>query len=301
MVDRIEPGAGSGNRWIVAAVDGSAISYRAVEWAAVDAELHGCALHIITSYAVPTGYGLGAGLGSSEMDWLRGDGERVLNEAARFARAAVPGNTVAITTELTFDLIIPTLLARSRTARMVVVGNRGRGAIRRAVLGSVSTALTRHAHCPVAVVHGDSETDAISAGKPVVVGIDGTENSVPAIEIAFGEASRRKVGLVAVHAWSDISGYDMPVPGWDTTRETQELALAESMAGWSERYPEVAVERIVVCNSPVRSLLEQSEGAQLLVVGSHGRGGFAGMVLGSTSTALLHSAECPVIVVRERD
>ncbi|RDI55281.1 universal stress protein [Nocardia mexicana] len=282
---------------IVVGADGSEIALQAVVWAAVEAALHRCALHIITSFGVDPRPGMASILAANEQQWLREDGERVLAEAASIARHAVPDTEVVITTELTFDLIIPTLLERSMEARMIVVGSRGRGAIRRALLGSVSTAVSRHAHCPVAVVHGDAAADAAWGRKPVVVGVDGTANSVPAIELAFGEASQRKVGLVAVHAWSDMSGYDMPIVGWEGIRETEQVLLAESLAGWTERFPDVAVERVVVCDSPTRALLARSEEAQLLIVGSHGRGGFPGMVLGSTSTALLHLAHCPTLVV----
>ncbi|RDI55250.1 universal stress protein [Nocardia mexicana] len=300
MVDSETPRIDPVDAPILVAVDGSAISYQAVAWAAVDAELRRCPLHLITSSAFPTGYGFGAALGESEVEWLREDARRILTEASRIAHDAVPGDTISVTTELTFDLIIPTMIDRSRTARMIVVGNRGRGAIGRAVLGSVSTALSRHARCPVAVVHGSSQADAVSARKPIVVGVDGSSNSMPAVELAFEEASRRKVALIAVHAWSDTTGYDLPVHGWEEIRTSEEIQLAESLAGFGERYPDVPVERIVVCDRPVRSILDYADGAQLVVLGSHGRGGFAGMMLGSTSTAVLHAAECPVIVVRER-
>ncbi|BCK56041.1 universal stress protein [Nocardia wallacei] len=282
---------------IVVGADGSEIALQAVVWAAVEAALHRCALHVITSFGVAPHPGLTSMLAANEQQWLRADGERVLAEAASVARHATPDADVAITTELTFDMIIPTLLERSARARMVVVGSRGRGALRRMLLGSVSTAITRHARCPVAVVHGDAAADAGWSGKPVVVGVDGTAHSVPAVAAAFAEASQRKAGLVAVHAWSDMSGYDLPVVGWDGIRETEQVLLAESLAGWAEQFPDVPVERVVVCDSPVRALLAHAEDAQLLVVGSHGRGGFPGMVLGSTSTALLHLAQCPTIVV----
>ena len=286
---------------IVAAVDGSAISYHAAGWAAVDAALHGCPLHLVISVAVPPGWGPGAIMTDTDTDLLRGEGERVLTEARRVARAAAPGESIEITSEVTWDPIIPDLIERSRTARMMVVGSRGLGALRRGILGSVSTAVTRHAHCPVAVVHTMSGTDPVSAHRPVLVGIDGSANSMPALDIAFEEASRRKVGLVALHAWSDATGLDLPVAaiaGWDELREPENVVLAESLAGYHERYPDVPVQRIVVRDRPVRALLDESANAQLVVVGSHGRGGFTGMLLGSTSTALLHSVDCPIIVTR---
>ena len=132
----------------------------------------------------------------------------------------------------------------------------------------------------------------------VLVGVDCSPNSVPAIEVAFDEASRRKVELVAVHAFSDASELDLPAFGWEMGRQSAEADLAEALAGHAEQYPDVPVRRIVVANRPVRTLVDESASAQLLVVGSHGRGGFSSMLLGSTSNALLHSVEIPTIVVR---
>ncbi|MEV6562071.1 universal stress protein [Nocardia sp. NPDC051756] len=285
---------------ILAAVDGSVSSYQAVAWAAVEAGLHHCRLHLLTSMGIDTGYGPGMALGTADLDWLRKDSERTLAEATRIARTAAPGDDPRISTEVSAEPIIPTLIERSAHARMLVVGSRGMGAFRRGMLGSVSTATTHHAHCPVAVIHGDSAIDAVSATRPILVGVDGTGNSVAALDLAFEEASRRKVGLTALHAWSDVSGLDVPVAGWDGAEESAQATLAEALAGHAERYPDVPVRRIVVANRPVRSLLDESANAQLVVVGSHGRGGFQSMVLGSTSNALLHSVEVPMIVVRER-
>ncbi|MEV5837624.1 universal stress protein [Nocardia sp. NPDC052112] len=283
---------------ILVAVDGSASSYQAAAWAAVEAALHHRRLHILTSMAIPTAYGPGAQLTEDDIEWLRRDGERIVTEATRVARTAAPGADLVITTEVMFELVPATLIERSAHARMLVVGSRGIGAFQRGLLGSVSTAVTHHAHCPVAVIHGMSAIDAVSATQPVLVGVDGSANSLPAVEIAFEEASRRKVDLIALHAWSDTSGIELPGPGWDAAHDVAEALLSESLAGFGERYPDVAVHRITVADRPVRALLDQSGNAQLVVVGSHGRGGFMSMLLGSTSNALLHSVEVPMIVVR---
>ncbi|MET8428522.1 universal stress protein [Nocardia sp. NPDC004860] len=300
MSEISETPGGELNPPVVVATDGSAVSYRAVAWAAVDAGLHGAPLEIITSVAVPGGWGPGAMLTNTDTDWLRLDGERVVTEASRVARTAAVGDGLSIRTDITFDTAIPSLIERSRHARLLVVGSRGHGAIRRGLLGSVSTAVTRHAHCPIAIVHSTAAIDPVSAEKPVLVGVDGTPNSVPALRLAFEEASRRKVGLDALHAWSDTNRDGLPLPGWDAVRDRETELLAERLAGFGERYPDVEVRRILVRDRPIQSLLEAAENAQLLVVGSHGRGGFAGMLLGSTSNALLHSVECPMIVVPTR-
>ncbi|MGV9818681.1 universal stress protein [Nocardia xishanensis] len=288
------------DRPVLVAVDGSASSYQAAAWAAVDAVTHGTRLHVLTSVALIGGIGPAMSLPEAEMTWLRTDGERVVTEAARIAREAVQGAELELTTEVTFDLPIPTLIELSKTLRTVVVGSRGLGAFQRGVLGSVSTAVARHAHCPVAVVHDRSATDAVSLTKPILVGVDGSENSVPAVRYAFDQAARRKVELVALHAWRDTSSIDLPAPEWDSIRETERATLAERLAGFGEEYPDVTVRRIVVSDRPVRALLEASADAQLVVVGSHGRGGFSGMLLGSTSNALLHAVECPIVVLRQR-
>lgn len=285
---------------IIAAVDGSEISYQAVAWAAAEAESHRWPLHIVLAYGAALGRETRTSLGAAEKAAMRAEAERVLAEAARVARHTVTDPDLAVTTEAIDDLVLPTLIERSQRARMMVVGNRGRGAIRRAVLGSVSTGLSRYAHCPVAVVHGRSETDPGAASKPVVVGVDGTDNSLPAVRMAFEEAAHRQVPLMAVHAWSDSSGFDLEVVGWETIHKTEEVLLSEGLAGLAEEFPDVKVERYIAQDTPVRALLQHADGAQLLVVGSHGRSGFAGVVLGSVSTALLHSAECPVLVVRSQ-
>ncbi|WP_324194559.1 universal stress protein [Nocardia blacklockiae] len=284
---------------IVVAVDGSAESYHAAAWGAADAACHDGRLHLVTSVAGVLEAGVAADSNDEFLHRLQTDADRILGEARRLARAAVPGVAPAISTAVIREPIIPYLLERSRRSRIVAVGSRGRGALRRGLLGSVSTAVTRHAHCPVAVVRANSATDSRSARKPVLVGIDGSENSVPAVEFAFEEASRRKVGLVALHAWSDASaGLDAAIMGWDTIRGTEDAVLAERLAGYRERFPDVAVRRILVWDKAARSLLDESDDAQLVVVGSHGRGGFAGMLLGSTSSALLQSVDCPIVIVR---
>ncbi|MGO4617156.1 universal stress protein [Nocardia sp. 2YAB30] len=144
---------------MIAAVDGSASSYQAVAWAAVEAALHRRKLHILTSMALPGGFGPAMALSESDIECKRRDGDRIVTEASRIARAAVPGVELELTTEVSFDLPVPTLIARSEQVKMLVVGSsRGLSAFHRSPLGSVSAAVTRHAHCPVVVIHSRSST-----------------------------------------------------------------------------------------------------------------------------------------------
>ena len=283
-------------RPVVAAVDGSPTSYQAAAWAAGEAALHRRALHILTA-ALPTRPGRALTATEADLERSRVHAERVVGEAARVARDAGAGG-LAITTEVSFEAVVPLLIERSVTAGTLVVGSHGSGGLHPGLLGSVATAVTSHARCPVAVIHGITAADPVSAARPVLVGVDGTANSAPAVELAFEEASRRRVDLVALHAFSDIDG---PLTlGREMTIEAAEAELSEALAGCGERYPDVAVRTIVVANRAVRSLLRESMTAQLLVVGSHGRGGFPGMLLGSTSAALLRAVQVPMIVVRAR-
>jgi nucleotide-binding universal stress UspA family protein len=207
------------------------------------------------------------------------------------------GDHPEFTSELFFGGPVPTLVDLSKEAQMVVVGCHGRTGKHRRLLGSVSTGLIHHAHGPVAVVHDESPLSQ-QPYRPVLVGIDGSRASELAIEIAFEEASGRGADLVALHVWNDadmstVFGIDASV-----VQTAAEKALAESLAGWQERYPEVTVHRVVEFERPVRHILTQSERAQLVVLGSHGRGGFAGMLLGSVSTAIAQEARVPVIIAR---
>ncbi|MFE5289983.1 universal stress protein [Nocardia sp. NPDC056611] len=290
--------AGDDDLGVVVGTDGSEISYQAVAWAAGEADMRGCRLHIVTSYANPIVPGA-MELEPGDLRDLRVQGQRVLADAARIARHTVPGESLHISTELIFDDVTTALLERSRRAQVLVVGNRGLGAVRRAVLGSVSSVVARQSHCPAAIVHGVSETEPESVPKPVVVGVDGSPNSEPAIEFGFAEASRRKVDLIAVHAWNDTTGFDAPVLGWESIHRTEDVLLGAALAGYAARYPEVTVHRVLAWDTPARVLLHHAESAQLVVVGSHGRSGITGILLGSVSTALLHTAPCPVVVVRQ--
>jgi len=137
------------------------------------------------------------------------------------------------------------------------------------------------------------------AQAPVLVGIDGSPASALATAIAFDEASRRHVGLIALHAWSDREIFELPGLDWSAVKAEEERLLAEGLAGWQQRYPDVTVDRLLVCDRPARVLVETSEAAQLVVVGSHGRGGFTGMLLGSVSNAVVQSVRMPVIVARQ--
>ncbi len=287
---------------IVVGVDGSAASNAAVCWAAREAAMRHVRLTLVhmVNAAVPTWPEMPLAPGIAV--WQEEDGRQVLEQAVKIADGVLSTDPrIAIKSELRCSPPVPTLVDLSEEAEMVVVGSYGRGAVGRVLLGSVSSGVVRRASCPVAVIRDEDPSmphPADPEQAPVVVGIDGSPASELATAIAFDEASRRGVELNAVHAWSDIEVVDLPGLDWSAVRSEAERALAERLAGRQERYPDVTVHRLVVCDRPARQLIKQSRSAQLVVLGSHGRGGFTGMLLGSVSNAVVHSIRTPVIVAR---
>jgi nucleotide-binding universal stress UspA family protein len=291
---------------IVVGVDGSPSSTMAVRWAAREAGMRNVPLSLIHVIDTPPS-GLLA-LGGAALppptetgDWQKTEGANIISAAVRVAEdSAQNGERPQLETEVFFAATVPALVDLSKDAQMIVVGDRGHSMLRRALLGSVSTGLIHHAHCPVAVIHDGTPSSAPEPSQlPVLVGIDGSPASELATAIAFDEASRRGVELIALHAWRDKGMSYTPSIQWSGQRAAGEEALAERLAGSRQRYPDVVVHLRVVLDRAAEHLLDDAASSQLVVVGSHGRGGFAGMLLGSVSRAVAEAAHVPVIVARQ--
>lgn len=288
---------------VVVAVDGSDASKQAVRWAANTANKRGVPLRLASSYTMPQFlYAEGMVPPQELFDDLQAEALEKVEEARGIAHEVAPeikiGHTIAEGSP------IDMLLEMSTDVTMIVMGSRGLGGLSGMVMGSVSGAVVSHAKCPVVVVREDSAVDENTKYGPVVVGVDGSEVSQRATEMAFAEADARNCELIAVHTWMDmqvqasLAGLAAAQQQWDEVEHQQTDMLIDRLAPLVEQYPNVHVKKLITRDRPVRALTEASEGAQLLVVGSHGRGGFKGMLLGSTSRALLQSAPCPMMVVR---
>lgn len=289
---------------VVVGVDDSEGSLTAVRWAAEFAAQRGRELRIVhgmglagTSLMPGGSYAVTA---RDVLDAVRIAGTAMIERAEQTARTTAPA--LHTSSELAADSPAGVLIDHSANAYAVVVGATG-SAGTFAHLGSTLLAVTAHAQGLVIVVRADPDADAtMRTSGPVVVGIDGGPISEAAIGAAFTEATERRADLLAVHVWND----------WDFGRyagrsalrtldvvlaESEHAILAERLAGWQEKYPDVTVVRQSFVSGPAEHLLELSKSAQLLVVGSHGRGGFTGMLLGSTANSLVQHAHCPVMVV----
>jgi nucleotide-binding universal stress UspA family protein len=282
---------------VVVGVDGSPSSESAVRWAVSEAQRTGQPLHVIHALENEVVLSDKHPLGTKEAP---ASNDPILSAAMDLVRTTAP--ELETTPHSVTGFAPTTLLAASRLAGIVILASHGRRAIPTALLGSVSHQVAIHSSCPVVIVRESSTLSVVGSGR-VVVGIDGSEASQPAVGYAFDYAASTGSSLTAVHTWwwEPLEGVSLGEPwigDWTQIANQEAELVSEVLAGWSARYPDVTVHSHVVRGDPVVELLDQSRGAKLLVVGSRGRGGFIGLMLGSVSRRLLKRASCPVAVVR---
>src|SRR4051812_20812262 len=287
---------------VVIGVDGSPGSRNAVRWGVALAARRHTPVRLIRAFdPAPSDIRVG---GAGEVGVLSGCFDHVREQLdATFESARLMHPDLTITPELIDDSAAAALIDASRDADTVVIGAHGVRGFSNLVAGSTTMNTASHAHCPV-VTMPNAEAQAFT-GTGVVVGVDGSEISERAIAHAFREADDTGQKLTAVHAWIDpltptAMGTTIPVLyDHETYSVEQDILLAEYLAGWSERYPDVAVTRQVINGQPVQALAKAAHCAQLLVVGCRGRGRLRSVLLGSVSHGVLHLADCPVAVVHD--
>lgn len=295
MTDNLQPG-----KPVVVGIDGSEHSLAAADLAADEAALRRLPLEILHGLVAPV-VARPAGIPpdlppvapAPELDDapVREWAEQLLREAADRVRARHP--ELPMVTRLRDGYPAWILTDASRQASLLVVGHRGAGGFAELLAGSVGIQVANHSACPVIVVRGQP-----AAGSPVVVGVDGSEGSRHAAEFALAAADAYQVPLVALYAWPLDAAWPPALAQAGYPPPSTPDLVTETLAGLTDRFPQVPVHPEVRQHTPAHeALVAASKDARLVVVGSRGRGGFRGLLLGSVSQALIHHAQCPVAVV----
>lgn len=294
MGDRTASRGEQVRRNVVVGVDGSENALRAVRWGAAEAGRRRIPLRLVAAFAWPIEHGaVRPGSDERHRDLLLDQARHDLVGAALVAHREVAH--LEVDQQLTVGHPLSVLDEEADHAHVVVIGDRGQSRVDGLLAGSVAVALAVRASSPVVVVRGP-ERD--TAGLPVLVGVDGADEA--AIGFAFEAASTRGVELIVLHTWSEwkLDPVVAPMLDWPAIEVDEQQLLSDRLAGWAQKFPDTPVVRVLTRDRPAHSLLVQAAAAQLLVVGSRGRGPLSGLVLGSVSHALLHRSPCPVAIVR---
>jgi nucleotide-binding universal stress UspA family protein len=287
-------------RPVVVGVDGSEPSLAAADLAAAEAARRELPLELVHAYLLPMPMRTAAAtpdiapmVPSGEVEAgdavLRDHAQRLLHAAAGRVRAAYPD--LPMTSRLRDGRPAEVLTEASRQASIVVVGHRGTGGFAGLLTGSVAIQLANHAATPVIVVRGERRDTG-----PVVVGVDGSEGARRAAAFAVEQAAVHKTAVIALYAADGATEPALAQMGQPPPEVPAEVT--ETLAVATGEYPWVVVESQVRTGRPAHELLvEASANARLVVVGSRGRGGFRGLLLGSISQALINHAHCPIAVV----
>lgn len=288
---------------VLVGVDGSPEARAALAWAVTEARSRSCPVTAVGAWLPLAPPPMGSTPGAVDDAGTR---ESAVAHYIDEAVASIDVTGVDVRREVVMEPAAAALLERADDAELIVIGSRGLGGFGDLLLGSVSRQVATHASCPVVVLRpqdADTDAEAGSEAGRIVVGVDTSRTADAALEFAFHTADRRGVGLTAVHTW-EPAYVDATVVGapaitlFEDIGDEEVRATADVLARWRERFPDVDVRQRVVAGRPAPELIECSGGAELLVVGSRGRGGFVGLLLGSVSHAVLHHARCPVAVVR---
>jgi nucleotide-binding universal stress UspA family protein len=297
---------------IVVGIDGSEQSNCALVWAAREAKLRKLPLHLVTAYTVPifAASGLDGGYATVDDDVIRQGAEAVLREAA----AKIAHDELELDARVENGDAAGVLLEMSETAELLVFGTRGRGGFIGRLLGSVSSALPAHSKCPTVTVPL-SCAPRLGEGQPpksplpkiekvITVGVDGSDQARYAVLVAAEQAERSGFALRIICAVQPYTGSLawMPAPVDREALFAEIQTQLDAGEKWLRaHFPKLPIEVKLVEGSAVDVLVKASETSELLVMGTRGRGGFAGMMLGSTTDGVRHHAKGPVMVVRDRE
>ena len=263
-----------------------------LDWAAAEAQARDVGLQIVCAYYLIEGTrAWSADVDDLLVGDLRQAAERRIASAVRYLNDRWP--KVVVTGHAINGLAADVLIGKSAEAAVTVVGSRQLGPLGAAVLGSVSSVVAASAHGPVVVVGHPGAADAPGS---VVIGIDGSDQD-EVLAFAFEYASRHHRPLNAVYCWRPDLLAASQWRGEPPAPERAHRWLAEALAGWQEKFPDVSVQRGVVRDHPVAGLVSAAAGQDLLVVGSRSRHARVAALLGSVSQGVLHHATCPVAII----
>lgn len=283
-------------RPVVVGYDSSGAGDAAFDWARAEAERHQRPLTLLVARGVL--YAAAPGMGAAA-PWPEGLTHELVDAASTYAADRASG--VRLTVESGLGTPAALLVDASKEADLVVVGRQKHTVVGEAFWGSTSTQVVAHAHCPVVVV---DRPVPVSKSAPIVVGVDGSEESGAALEFAFRRAGDLDAPVVAVHAWwvdvpDHLSAGVLSGPAIDGIESAARALLEDAVEPWTTKFPDVKVRKVLERRYPQDAVLAWGDDAQLIVVGSRGHGGFVGLLLGSVSQSLLHQSDrkCPLAVV----
>jgi nucleotide-binding universal stress UspA family protein len=284
-------------RGIIVGYDRSAEAKLAAGWALDEAARTGATVEFLYAYEWPEWLPAAPMVPATSV-WpdSETDGaiKGTLDEAVATANSTHPSVRTRIS--IVHNNAALTLLDRSAHAQLVVVGSRGHSAVT-GLLGSVSTAVSAHARCPVIVARGEAAPTAA-----VVVGVDDSPSSVAALAFAVDQAVAREVPLRIIRAWAPVTGLWEETPMVTrTVTDNERRPFDELVASWQDKYPNLPISADAVVEHPAGALTLASTTAQLLVVGTRGRGPVRGMLLGSVSQHVLRHSACTVAVVHDQN
>jgi nucleotide-binding universal stress UspA family protein len=283
----------SERRVITVGVDGSETSSVALEWAAREANHRGATLRVVQSFAVPVYAGDYAGTSvyaEVDVESMRASFLKSVDAQLAPIRSALPD--LVIETHVEPGWPTSTLVDRAKDAELLVAGSHGTGSITALFLGSVAHHIAHKAPCAAVLVPNGIVAESV---RNIVVGTDGSPAAAVAVHWAREEAARWGAKLTIVHAW-DYPYLDLPTPSRMKLDAEEVLNTAAASLEQPGATP-VLVERRLVQGTAAVALIDESDAADLLVVGARGRGPVRAALLGSTSSYAIHHARCPVVVV----
>lgn len=278
---------------IIVGMDESPLAADALRWAVGEGEHRGWPLTAVMAW----GYLDQRHADNEPFDPTYGPDDAA-DTLVRLVERAAPDAAASIECRAVCDLPARALLEQSAGADLLVVGARGHGGFRGLLLGSVSQRCAQHTTIPLAIVRSE---DTTPVANRIVVGVDGSKSSHKALAWALDEARARNAQVTVVHAWTPAMfgaiEFASPVLGIETFDATAKRMVDEALAECHVEALAGSVDTAIVEGGGARAILHAAEDASLIVVGSHGRGAVAGLVLGSVSQQVIHHAACPVVIV----